>query len=80
MVESPLGYIIISRSVNVNAGHFILGLYFDLFSLFFFGWGVATPESYGGSQAGGRIGAVVVGLHHSHARYKPCLLTAMPDP
>ena len=43
--------------------------------------------AYGGSQAKGLIGAVVVGLHHSHSNVgsKPCLrltpqLTAMPDP
>ena len=43
--------------------------------------------AYGGSQAGGLIGAVAAGLHHSHSNVgsEPCLqatlqLTAMPDP
>ena len=35
----------------------------------------ATPAAYGGSQARGQIGAVAVGLHHSHhnTRSKLCL-------
>ena len=47
----------------------------------------ATPTSYGGSQARGRIGAVDAGLHHSHSHTRrerhlqPTLQpTAMPDP
>ena len=46
----------------------------------------ATPTAYGGSQARGRIGAAVAGLHHSHSNTEsqPCLrptpqLTSMPD-
>ena len=36
---------------------------------------VAVPTAYGGSQAGGLIGAVAAGLHHSHSntRSKPRL-------
>ena len=52
---------------------------------FFFSW--ATPAAYGGSQARGRIGAVVSGLRqsHSNAGSEPRLqptpqLTATPDP
>ena len=35
----------------------------------------AAPMAYGGSQAGGQIGAIAAGLHHSHSntRSKPCL-------
>jgi len=47
----------------------------------------AAPLAYGGSQARGRIRAVAVGLHHSHAiqNPSPCLpptpqLMAMLDP
>ena len=54
---------------------------------FFFFFLRAALAAYGGSQAGGPIGAVAAGLHHSHsdARSKPRLqptpqLTAMPDP
>ena len=34
--------------------------------------------AFGGSQARGRIGAVVAGLHHSHSNVgsEPCLLPA----
>ena len=34
-----------------------------------------APAAYGGSQAGGSIGAAAVSLHHSHsnAGFKPCL-------
>ena len=46
----------------------------------------AAPEAYGGSQARGRIGAVVTGLRqsHSNAESEPRLqptpqLTATPD-
>ena len=55
--------------------------------LFYFIWLFrATVETYGSSQARGRIGAVAVGLHHIHskARSEPHLqptpqLTAMLD-
>ena len=45
----------------------------------------ATPATYASSQARGPIGAVAVGLHHSHsnARSEPRLrplLMATPDP
>lgn len=33
IVQYPLKYVIISRSVKTNAGDIILGLYFDLSSL-----------------------------------------------
>ena len=41
--------------------------------------------AYGGSQAGGQIGAIAVSPGHSNAGSEPCLrptpqLTAMPDP
>ena len=34
---------------------------------FFFGVFRAAPAAYGGSQARGQIGAVAVGLYHSHS-------------
>ena len=34
---------------------------------FFFFYFSAAPTAYVGSQAGGRIGAVAAGLHHSHS-------------
>ena len=47
----------------------------------------AAPGGYGSSQAGGQIGAIVAGLHHSHssARSEPYLrptpqLAATLDP
>ena len=47
----------------------------------------AAPMAYGGSQAGGRIGAIATSLHHNHSKAgsEPRLqptpqLTAMPDP
>ena len=47
----------------------------------------AAPMAYGGSQAGGPIGATAASLHHSHsdARFEPHLqptpqLRATPDP
>ena len=35
----------------------------------------AAPAAYGGSQAGGRVGAVAAGLRHSHSHTnsEPCL-------
>ena len=47
----------------------------------------AIPAAYGGSQAGGQIGAIAAGLHHSysnagselHLRPTPHLM-ATPDP
>ena len=55
--------------------------------LLYFFFFMATPAAYGSSQARGRIGAITVGLRHSHghARSEPCLrptpqLTAMPNP
>ena len=45
-------------------------LFICLFCLF-----RATPMAYGGSQARGLIGAVAIGLHHSHSDIgsEPCL-------
>ena len=47
----------------------------------------AAPTAYGGSQAGGPIGAIAIGLHHSHSNVgsEPYLratprLMATPDP
>ena len=63
----------------------ILVIYFS-FLCFFMSFR-ATPTAYGGSQARGPIGAVAVGLHHSHSnlgsklRLRPTPQpTAMPDP
>ena len=41
-------------------------------SIFFFFFGLfrAAPLAHGGSQAKGRIGAVAVGLHHSHSEHQ----------
>ena len=62
------------------------------FFFFFFFFGVfaisgAASAAYGGSQAGGRTGAVVAGLRQSHSNLgsEPHLqltphLTATPDP
>ena len=56
-----------------------------IFCLFAISWAVLA--AYGGSQAGGRIGAVATGLRqsHSHTGSEPNLqptpqLTATPDP
>ena len=78
-VASPLSCYF--RTVRVY-----LGLVFSFLFFFFVLLGL-HPRQYGGSQARGRIRAVVTGLHHSHskARYEPHLgptsqLMAMPDP
>jgi len=44
---------------GTSVGHFLFFLFF-VFSR-------ATPSAYGGSQARGRIGAVVTGLCQSHS-------------
>ena len=46
-----------------------------LFFFFFFCHFRVIPVAYGGSQAGGQIGAIPAGLHHSHshARCEPHL-------
>ena len=56
-------------------------------NVFFFFLCKAKPAAYGNSQARGRIGATMAGLHHSHSSkgYGPHLLPtlqlmAMPDP
>ena len=62
--------------------------FFFLFFIFLsFYLSRATPSAYGGSQAGGPIGAVATGLHHSHSnlgsepRLQPTpQLTSTPDP
>ena len=61
--------------------NFIIYLFFCLFAI---SW--AAPVAYGGSQAGGRIGAIVTGLRQSHSsagsepRLQPTpQLAAMPD-
>ena len=61
-----------------------LELFFCLLSFVFFR---AEPAAYGGSQAGGQIGATAAGLHHSHSnagsepRLRPTpQLTAALDP
>ena len=57
--------------------------FFFFFGLFGISW--AAPAAYGGSQAGGLIGAVAASHSHSHMGSKPSLrptpqLTAIPDP
>ena len=54
---------------------------------FFFFLFRAAPAAYGGSQAGGLIGATAAGLHHSHnnlgseTQLRPTpQLRATPDP
>ena len=56
-----------------------------VFCLFATSW--VAPAAYGGSQARGRVRAVVISLHQSHSntgsepRLQPTpQLTAMPDP
>jgi len=62
------------------------GIYFILFYFGPFAISWAAPAAYGGSQARGRIGAVVTGLRQSHSnagsepRLRPTpQLTATPD-
>ena len=62
------------RSFSINV--------YVTFVFFFFR---AAPDTYGGSQARGRIGATAAGLRHSHIKSEPCLrptpqLKAMLDP
>ena len=75
----------------MNSKHCMIVNYYSgiLFFFFFFVFGLfkAVPAAYGGSQAGGRIGATAAGPHRSqsNAGSEPCLqpipqLTAMPDP
>ena len=66
---------------------FTPSLFFFVVVLFCFFFFRAAPVAYRGSQARGQIGAVAVGLHHSHSnsgskpRLQPTLqLTATPDP
>ena len=77
--------------VIFSEGPFCLGYVFFCFVLFFvfglFAFSRAVPVADGGSQAGGRIGAVAVGLcqSHSNAGSEPHLqptpqLTARLDP
>ena len=67
---------------NVSGDLFLFLIFFCLFFFFFFS---AAPRAYGGSQARGRIGAVVTGLRQSHSnagsepRLQPTPLTATPD-
>ena len=63
----------------MGPGHLRIWGFFRLFR--------AVPAAYGGSKAGGPVGAVVAGLHHSYsnARCEPHLqptpqITATPDP
>ena len=69
-------------AVMVLLQSFVFCFFFGLF-----GFSLAASAAYGGSQARGPIGAVAVGLRHSHsnAGSEPCLqpppqLTAKPDP
>ena len=64
-------------------------LYFDFSIIFFFVFYVfrAAPKTYGGSQAGGPIGAVADSLCHNHSNRESELrlqptpqLIAPPDP
>jgi len=70
------------RGLDLTIYLFIL-FFIYLFILLF----RATPTTYGGSQAGGPIGAIAAGLHHGHSNWgsephlRPTLqLMAMPDP
>ena len=61
----------------------IKSIYFHLKKILF----MATPATYGNSQARGRIGAAAAGLCQSHSNTRPELhlqtlpqLSAMPDP
>ena len=49
--------------------------FFGLFVFVFLSFLGPLPTAYGGSQAGGLIGAVATGLHHSHSNEGsvPCL-------
>ena len=47
-----------------------LRLWFFVFCVFVFLLLRATPTAYGGSQARGRIGALVAGLHHSSWQHR----------
>ena len=65
----------------------IISLFIYLFIYLFFVFSRAAPMAYGGSQARGRIGAVVISLHQSHSNTgsEPSLqhtpqLTALLDP
>uniref|UniRef100_A0A8D0SZI1 Dedicator of cytokinesis 5 n=1 Tax=Sus scrofa TaxID=9823 RepID=A0A8D0SZI1_PIG len=84
-VEKLYGVITLPRNVEVggvDGRRHSLPFFFCLF--FAFSW--AAPAAYGGSQARGRIAAIVTGLHQSHSsagsepRLQPTpQLTAMPD-
>ena len=70
--------------IDINSSHPPVKLFFFLFGQCLLR---VTPETYGGSQARGRIGAAAASLHHSHsnARSEPSLrptpqLMAMLDP
>ena len=65
----------------------LVGLWLYFYILFFAFFSGGAPVAYGGSQARGEIGAVAVGLHHSHGNTRSNLrlrptpqLMATPDP
>ena len=69
---------------SLSIGCRILGDFFFFFLLLLFR---ATLSAHGGSQARGRIRAVVAGLHHSHSKAESKLhlqptpqLVTTPDP
>ena len=62
-----------SAEEEICASYFIYFLFFLLFR--------SAPESYGGSQAWGQVGAVAAGLGQSHSNTRPTpQLTVKPDP
>ena len=74
-----------SHWINKTTILFFFNLFFNFLGLFAISW--ATPETYGGSQARGRIGTVATSLcqSHSNTESKPHLqptpqLMATPDP
>ena len=73
------------RNVAKNS-HYTFFIYFFLIFFVFCLFFRATPASYGGSQAKGRIGAVATGVYHNHsnAESEACIrptpqLMTMPD-
>ena len=63
MVNSAILYLLFFLACEIpRLKGFLLLLFLFVFLLF-----RAAPKAYGGSQARGQIGAIVAGLHHSHA-------------
>ena len=82
---SLFGRFLVSRLLSLLplCRHLLDSFFFSFFV--FLPFSQATPTAYGGSQAGGRIGAIAAVLHQGHSnagsepRLRPTLqLTAMP--